>query len=60
MGCLISGFQDNNIEYNQNQIDNVSGNYLDDEEYNNFYEDNYTNYTNYFDTLYRRRFCTYD
>jgi hypothetical protein len=57
MGCLISCFQDNNIEYKQIEIDNTLENYSDNEEYSDFYEDYYTNY---FDTVYRRRFYTYD
>ena len=56
MGCFLSCFQDNNIEYQQIEIeiDNTSEN---NEEHSDFYEDYYTNY---FDIVYRRRFCTYD
>ena len=55
MGCLISCFQDNNIEYSQIEPDNTLENYSDDEHYNYIYDD-----YNYFDTVYRRRFCTND
>lgn len=57
MGCFLSCFQDNNIEYEQIEINNTLENYSDNEEYSDFYEDYYTSY---FDTVYRRRFCTYD
>jgi hypothetical protein len=54
MGCFLSCFQDNNIEYQQIEMDNTQENHSD---HGDFYEDYYTNY---FDTVYRRRFCTYD
>ena len=34
MGCLISCFQDNNIEYSQIELDNTLENYSDDEQSN--------------------------
>lgn len=57
MGCLISCFQDNNIEYSQIELDNTLENYSDDEQSNQTFENPYNDY---FDTVYRRRFCTND